>query len=197
MWNLGKRTYQLEFKATNMNTPGLIAILQDAYTGTKTVLNLAITNSIYFIVDSTASLSAANRFRLVLARVSLAPLPVSFINVSTSRSAAGNAITRKVAAESNMAQYEVERSTDGQSFAKTGTVASTAQSAFSYTDAQAFSGAVIYRIKGIGLTGELKYSAIVKLTAGNIKPGFSVSLDPSEGNMGNLRFKSSQQAILL
>lgn len=190
MWNLQQRTYQLEFKSANLGNPGLTAILQDANTGTNTVLNLDIDNKINFTVDATPASAAANRFRVVFAQAALAPLPVSFISVSASQSAAGNAISWKVAAESNIATYEVERSANGRSFTKTGTVAANAQATYSFTDVRSFTGTVFYRIKGIGIAGEVKYSNIVRLTAGNIKPGYSIAPNPADGNKVNLQFKN-------
>ena len=185
-----KRTYQLELKSDNLTNPGLTSILQDAHTGVNTVLNVAIDNKINFTVDATPASAAANRFRVVFAQASLAPLPVSFISVSANRSAAGNAISWKVAAESNIAKYEVDRSANGRNFTKTGTVTASAQTTYSFTDVQAMGGTTFYRIKGIGLAGEVKYSNIVKLTAGNIKPGYSIAPNPAEGNMVNLQFKN-------
>ncbi|MEO5563298.1 MAG: hypothetical protein ABIR18_07685 [Chitinophagaceae bacterium] len=52
----------------------------------------------------------------------LITLPVSFVSISGEQLADGNRIKWKVAEESNLKEYEIERSTDGISYTATGTV---------------------------------------------------------------------------
>jgi uncharacterized repeat protein (TIGR02543 family) len=119
MWNLKQQEYKLELLPQNMATPGLTAMLEDSYLHTSTAINLEAANTISFTVDATDASKAADRFRIVFAKVkpavvseqgySIAPNPVEngkvnivFSNQSAGRysvriiSNAGQAITAKV-----------------------------------------------------------------------------------------------------
>ena len=64
---LKKQHYAIEFSAQNIEG-GVTAYLEDKYLGTKTPVNLTITQSVMFQVTAEAGSSAANRFRIVLQR---------------------------------------------------------------------------------------------------------------------------------
>jgi len=71
-----------------------------------------------------------------------------------------------VASDKQVVQYQVERSTDGRSYKAVGNVASQQSNqtvSYSYTDNQAISTAVYYRVKAIAADGSYKYSAVAKL----------------------------------
>ena len=55
---------------------------------------------------------------------------------------------------------------------------SVAELAYSWMDINAAAVVVYYRIKSNAVSGEVKYTNIVKLAAGFIKPGFSISPNP-------------------
>jgi len=193
MWNLQRSQYSLQFTGSNLNVPGLLAILQDAHTGTNTVLNMTVPTNVDFTVDATAASSAANRFRVVFLQTIGTTLPVNFISISAAKDAAGTKVSWKVAAENGIAQYEVERSANGRSFTKSGKVAAsinTTEKAYSFIDVQPYTGSIFYRVKSIGVAGDVKYSTVVKITAGNIKPVFTISPNPAEGNLVNIQFKN-------
>jgi carbon monoxide dehydrogenase subunit G len=193
MWNLQRSQYSLQFTGSNLNVPGLLAILQDAHTGTNTVLNMTVPANVNFTVDATAASSAANRFRVVFLQTIGTTLPVNFISISAAKDAAGTKVNWKVAAENGIAQYEVERSANGRSFTKSGTVAastSSTEKTYSFLDFQPYNGTIFYRVKSIGVAGDVKYSTVVKITAGNIKPVFTISPNPAEGNLVNIQFKN-------
>jgi len=192
MWNMTQQAYKFEFIAANMSNLGLTAVLEDAYLNTSTPLDLAGTSTINFTVDANAASASGNRFRIVFKQ--LTPVPVSFISISGNRTNAGIKVDWKVAAERSIRNYEVERSTDGRNFSTVGAVTATGNSStdltYSLTDASAPATAVFYRIKSNGLAGDIKYSSIVKVGAGNIKPGYAVSPNPVENGIMNLQFKN-------
>ena len=188
MWNMQPQAYQIQFEPTNLGGSGLIAVLEDKYLQKSTIVDLTITNNVNFTVDANAGSSASDRFKIVFKQ--LAPLPVSFISITAIRSTNGTKVNWKVAAENGIARYEVERSADGRSFNKIGTVAGATQDQYTFTDVEQLAVTSFYRIKSIGLAGDVKYSSIVKLTAGNVKPGYSISPNPAEGNLVNLQFKN-------
>src|SRR5690606_15854129 len=124
-----------------------------------------------FTVNSNAGSYARDRFRLVF-NVE-APVPVSFTNVSaTVQESNSVSVSWNVAAENAIQYYVVEHSSNGSSFIQTGTVAATANNggsaSYSFADASALTGDNFYRIKSIGVNGEVKYSGIVKVSIGNI-----------------------------
>jgi len=188
MWNMQPQAYQIQFEPTNLGGSGLTAVLEDKYLQKSTIVDLNMNNSVNFTVDANAGSSASDRFKIVFKQ--LAPLPVSFISITAIRSTNGTKVNWKVAAENGIARYEVERSADGRSFNKIGTVAGATQDQYTFTDVEQLAVTSFYRIKSIGLAGDVKYSSIVKLTAGNVKPGYSISPNPADGNLVNLLFKN-------
>ena len=185
MWNMQKQSYKLEFAPNNLAGSGFTAILQDSYLNSNTPVDLLSTTRVNFTVDANAASAAANRFRLVFK--ASGALPVNFISISANRGARGATVNWKVAAERAVNKYEVERSTNGRRFNTAGTVTSSGLSNYSFADVNASAGTLFYRIKMVGMAGEISYSSIVKLSAVNIKPGFSVSPNPVEAGIVNLQ----------
>jgi hypothetical protein len=54
-------------------------------------------------------------------------------------------------------------------------------------------GTGFYRIKSIGINGEIKYSNIVRVQIGNVKPSITISPNPVEGSFANLQFKDESK----
>lgn len=99
-------------------------------------------------------------FRVVFA--SLTVTPVTFGSFEGRKTEIGTQLTWKVAGESNVKQYEVERSTtDTKGFVKIGSVPATGNSSYTFTDATVFSNTIIYRIKNVDNDGRFKYSTLL------------------------------------
>jgi hypothetical protein len=196
MWNMSSaRQYRLELVAEQMNVPGLSAYLVDSYLGTTTPLNMSGAIAYDFGISSSAPLSsAANRFKVVYRQVQLAPLPVTFVSISANKVGAAVKVDWKVAAERGIVRYEVERSADGSRFARTGNVTATGNSSldlnYSWMDATPLSGTNFYRIKSIGIAGDVKYTNIAKVSFGDVKPSYTIAPNPVEGSTVNLQFKN-------
>lgn len=78
-------------------------------------------------------------------------------------------LTWKTSFEQNAEEFQVEKSTDGAVFTKIGTVAANNISngaAYSYTDKNAGSGLVYYRLNQIDIDKRSEYSNVVQLKAG-------------------------------
>ena len=58
---------------------------------------------------------------------------------------------------------------------------------YSWLDKNTISGTNFYRIKSYGTNGEVKYSAIVKVTLGNSKSSMSIYPNPVTNNIINLQ----------
>ena len=120
-------------------------------------------------------------------------LPVTFISISANRVTAGVQVNWKVAAETDMLTYEVERSTNGRTFITAQAVSARntpLQNTYTVTDVNTPAGTLYYRIKSIAKSGEVKYTAIVKLNADRVSNGFTVSPNPAQQTGINVQFKN-------
>jgi hypothetical protein len=190
MWNMKQQQYQLELVPENMNISGLSAYLEDSYLGTSTALSLASTNEILFTVNSDAGSSASNRFKVVFANTSN-PLPVTFTNISVNPQPGSEVqVNWKVASENNIAQYNVERSTDGLTFSEAATITPKSNNgqavSYNWIDANPVAGTDYYRVKSVTKSGDVAYTGIVKETVGNLVPAISVYPNPVVGGHINL-----------
>jgi hypothetical protein len=193
MWNMRLQAYKLEIIASNLVTPGLVAVLQDAYLNTSTVLNSTGTTTVNFTVSSAAGSSASNRFRIIFREIAQGPLPVTFVSIAANRTAAAVNVAWKVAGERNVKNYEVQRSTDGNHFTTIATLAAQGNSSvdlnYTLSDAAAPATAVFYRINSVDQDGQNKFSSIVKVNAGSAKQGFVILSNPVREALINVQFK--------
>jgi hypothetical protein len=100
-------------------------------------------------------------------------LPVHFSNVRASEKSAGVQVDFTNLTESDLAYYEVERSSDGNAFSAVKRLAPNknnyGSAAYSYLDATAKEGRLSYRIKAVETTGKIIYSSVVSISLGVAK----------------------------
>ena len=129
-------TYKLEFVPYNMGGIGATAILEDKKLGTITPLDLNNTSFITFTATPSDATTYAERFRVIFTT----PTPVNITNVTAQTKNAAMQIDWKVAVENGVKHYEVERSQNGTTFTKVGTVAATINNGggttYNFTDAE-------------------------------------------------------------
>jgi hypothetical protein len=195
MWNLSQAQYKLEFIASDMNIPGLSAVLKDNFLNTSTAIDLSGSAPFYYNFSVSAPGSKArDRFKIVFLQTGAGPTPVNFVSLSANRLGEGVKVDWKVAAEREIRSYEIERSTDGRRFTTAGTVTANGNSSremtYTWLDATPLSGSSFYRIKSVGVGGEIKYSYIAKVSVGEVKPGYTISPNPVEGSVVNIQFKN-------
>jgi hypothetical protein len=122
---------------------------------------------------------------------SAAPLPVTFGEIKGYNKDAGVQLDWTVHTELNVSHYEIERSGDGVSFNKIGSLTAQAQDGvlyYTYYDAMASAGVNFYRVRNVDLDGKYSYSPIVKINAGkNASAGMSVFPNPVSNNRVNLQ----------
>jgi len=95
------------------------------------------------------------------------PLPVTFAGFEGQKSAKGIVLIWKVAGESNVKQYDVERSTIGNGgFVKIGSTRATGNSSYTFTDETVLTSAVFYRIKNVDNDGQFRYSTVLAFRNG-------------------------------
>lgn len=122
-------------------------------------------------------------------------LPVSITSVKAYQQNAGVFVDWSTQSEINMQGYEVEKSKNGVSFDKAGSVTAKSGSTnnYSWFDTAPYAGDNYYRIKTIGLNGEIKYTAVVRVNTGKGKQDITVYPNPVKGNIFNLSFNNLEK----
>ncbi|MBX2933818.1 MAG: hypothetical protein KF825_06210, partial [Ferruginibacter sp.] len=123
MNNMKLMNYELEFKAANFNIPGLVANLVDNFTQTKTQLSTTGTTVVPITVSSNPASAASDRFMVVFENTG-GPLPIVISSIKAYEKNSGIQVDWVMSTEQDMDKYEVEKSTDGRHFVKTGSVLS-------------------------------------------------------------------------
>ena len=186
---LKQLTYQFEFIPGNLAASGLEAYLEDAYKATKTALDLMNTSSYTFTVDANAASKASNRFRMVFKPLG-GPLTVNFTSIKAVAQNNDIAVEWKVASQLNIANYEVEKSTNGRSFTRAtvqvATGVNNATATYNWLDVNVANVINYYRIKALDINGKVSYSPIVKVTTAKLASSFTISPNPVKGNSVNL-----------
>ena len=176
------QTYQWQLVLDNMDTPGLTAFLIDRYLNTTTTLNMAGTTTVNFGITNVAGSYAVDRFKIVFNQTLV--LPVTITSVSANRNNDKTVgVQWKVANELNLEGYQVERSLDGRNFAAIAAKApqnnTGGRTEYSITDADGKVGDLFYRIKANSTSGQVQYSAIVKVAALKNSSNQAISVYPN------------------
>jgi hypothetical protein len=193
LWNtVANQTYHFQFKADQFN-PAITAFLEDAFTGGRTPVSVMgdVTDVSFTTTSDPASTNYA-RFRIVYAAAG--PLPISFTDVNAYQQGANVKVDWKVSNELNADHYEVEYSTNGTSFSKLGDVRATGNTngtaAYSFLHLTPVAGVNYYRIKEVDISGNTKYSVIVKVTIGTKgNPGIVIYPNPVRASQANLELR--------
>ena len=184
-----QRNYQFVFEVNNMQQPDMVGFLMDSYLGTSSSINLNGTTKVNFTINAAAASAATNRFKIVF-KPAVSVLPVTFTAVKAYQQNNDIAVEWKVENELNMVKYDVEKSTDGTVFTHVSTTNVTgnnnASHTYSWLDVKALQGTNFYRIKSYDLSGEVKYSSVVKVSMTAGISGFSIYPNPVTTNVISL-----------
>lgn len=93
-----------------------------------------------------------------------APLPVQLTSFNASEEGFSTKLVWNTAEEINLANYVVEKSTDGRNFTAIGTVKAANLKSYNFTDPQSAANSY-YRLKIVDVDGAYKYSYIVSVKA--------------------------------
>jgi hypothetical protein len=191
--NFGRKTYQLHFAPENMRGSGLSAYLIDKYLKTSTPVNLDDTSTVAITVNADAASSAADRLLVVFSPMPMTALPVTFTSVKAYQEGKDIAVEWNVENESNMQQYEVEKSSDGNSFTKVATIAAINGIANNYhwLDQQLLPGYNYYRIRSVDINGKTNYTQVVKVLVG--KSGSEITIYPNPLKNGTINLQLTNQ----
>ena len=195
IWQYRQNNYYLKFDGSNFS-PTLAAVLKDNYLQQDQNISLSgVTIINYSITTDTASKSAT-RFCVVLKPAGA--LPISMLSFSASQREKGIAVDWKVAGETNMAYYEIEKSTTGLSFTKKATVnvsKPTANSnSYQWIDNEPKAGSNYYRVKMVEKSGKTELSKIVKVFVDSRHQGISIFPNPVKGNTIGLQLMNVDKA---
>lgn len=132
-----------------------------------------------------------------------AVLPVQFVTLNGNYSQGKTLLNWTVIASKEVDHFEVERSTDNQSYRKTGTVSgpvklNEAQSFVFNEDVSGLAADVIYyRIKVIGKAGEVQYSNVVIIRKQTTKTLLSIMPNPARDNVAISFFSTTDGDVTL
>ena len=193
MWNMRIITYQLELVTSNLNQWGRAGILEDNYLHTSTPIDLNGTSNIKFSVNADAASSAPDRFKIVFSTARFAALPLIFTSVKAFQQSNLIGIDWKTANESNVAEFNIEKSADGNFFQKASAVKANNLPVNNYhwEDSDPAAGYNYYRIGSRDADGKIKYSEIMKVYISKGTQGINKSIsiypNPPIGNNLNLQ----------
>ncbi|MCC6636030.1 MAG: T9SS type A sorting domain-containing protein, partial [Chitinophagaceae bacterium] len=154
--------YQLEINMDEFINNGLQAYLYDNYTNTLTSLGMTGISTYNYNVTSTA---ATYNYRFSIVFKSGSVLPVSFITLNAAIQNKDVSVNWTVA-ESNIASYQIQRSSNAVEFTTVGTVvangnAISSTQKYNWIDAEPLNGNNYYRIIANGKDGKTTNSSIV------------------------------------
>ena len=188
LWNVQQRPYQLEFITSNLNHPGLIGYLEDSYLNTSVAIDLNGVNNINFSVNSDPASSAMYRFRIIFTTAAAGILPLTFTSVKGYQQNNGIHVDWKTKNEQNIRLYNVEKYTGGDQFSSVSGIKANnlPLNNYSWTDASPADGFNYYRIRSTGISGEIKYSQVLKVFSVS-KGVINVFPNPVTGNTIHLQ----------
>jgi hypothetical protein len=162
-WNLKVRDYALSIASSNFAGINQTAVLIDRFTNTQKVIDLGNATITYpFSITSNPASSSLNRFLIVLSPS--APLAVKFTKINALPAGNNVMVNWSVGSEQGIKNYEVEKSTDGSHFTKSGTILAnglTAGANYQWADDQVAEGNNYYRIRSNEESGTFGYSSVV------------------------------------
>jgi hypothetical protein len=195
MTNLAQKNYQLRFAPENMQSVGLQAFLADKFLGKETIISLVDSTFIDAIVTSDALSKAADRYKVIFRP--MAPLAVTFTSIKATQKNADILVEWTVENEKNISKYEVEKSLDGNKYAKATTVTSNNGTAKNYNwlDQNATSGYNYYRVRSVDVNGQTALTQIVKVLIGKTIAEISVYPNPATNGVINLQLNNMPAGI--
>ena len=182
-----QRAYQFQFVPTNLDNNNLVGYLQDKYLNTSTEISLSNNTPINFSVDGNAASAVTDRFQIVFKTV----LPFVFTNITAAKNNSEIAVEWKVTNETDIVQYDVEKSTNGTTFTKMNTNLvkgnNNAANNYIWLDGNAQTGDNIYRVKMLGKDGSTKYTDNVRVAIAAINTGISIYPNPIKEGKINIQ----------
>lgn len=192
MWNMAQKNYYIKFMIKNMDNKGFHCFIQDNYLKTQTPIGLNDTTLYNFTVDANTASAAEMRFQLIYELDRVIPTDVEFTFLHAKRQGIDIMLQWEVTNERFINSYSVQHSSDGVNFSElapatpsnTGTAAKT----YDYTQLAVPKAIHYYRIKATRIDGEIKYSAVAKITESTAAPSMNVYPNPVVNRVVKIEF---------
>ena len=197
MWQLRQKDYWIKIDGQNFN-PLVTAFLKDDFLKSETAIQLASTNIIPFVVTNDSASFAPNRFSIIFQSPTEKLLPSVVTNVRAYQYQKGIQVEWTSSSESNILQYEVQKSLNGQTFERATIVTAKNYSGinnYSWFDTKAENGSNFYRVLIITKSGDKKYSDVVKVAINATKSFIAVFPNPSNLNMISLQLHNIKEGL--
>lgn len=193
--NLRAQDYRIKLVPDGMAALPFTAFLIDKFNNTNTAISLTDSGSYNFNVTTDPASSAADRFFIIFRPA--APVPLNAIKLNAHRNNDRSvSLNWKAAAEIDMAQYQLERSSNGRDF---NTVYSSLPSlnngnaaVYNYDDNEAPNATAFYRIKAIGVNNYVRYSNIATIAGLRQQQGITVYPNPVSDGILYVYFHDQQ-----
>ena len=175
--------YKLDITTNNMYITNTVAVIKDSYNGSinNMPLNMNAVTTIPFTINTDPASYTTGRFSIVFNPAAV--LPVTFTNVKAYAQQKQVIVEWGTSNETNVKQYEVERSADAVGFTTIGTTAAVGNNGtaaqYKIADAKPLEGSNYYRIRSVDLGGEAGYSKTVQVNINSAKAAPSVSVYPN------------------
>lgn len=138
-----------------------------------------------------------DRFKIIFKKASA--LPVTFTSIRANETSGNINVVWQVDNQSDIKDFELQRSEDGVHFSTIATIRSKNTSSTSITyssqDTEPVNGANFYRVRSNGANGEVKYSSIVKVTINSPKAKISVYPNPVLNGEIHIHFNQFEKGV--
>ena len=195
MYRMRTKQYALSFDLTGLGlcAEAKVAILEDRFLNTKTVLNMEGNTEYNFAVTLNTPSADSGRFRIIFKKmVQFAGIKAAVLNDDV-------AVDWNISTELNIDRYEIERSANGTSFETVGSQLSRGNTeqgaAYSVLDLYPPSGVNYYRIKATGKNGTVLYSDVAKVTIIKRNPAIFVFPNPVTNNVIGLQLTKMPEGL--
>jgi hypothetical protein len=194
MWQFRQKNYFFKFEVSNFN-PAITATLKDEFLKQESSVDLSTSTTIPFSITEDSASFASNRFSIVFG--SAKTLPVVLTDLKAYQKDKGIQVEWHTLKETNIEQYEVEKSMNGLEFEKVFTTAKKPDNELTRTyywlDINPGVGNNFYRIKIIEKAGKARHSNIVRVNVNSGKSGFTVFPNPVKGKSIHLQVKNLEE----
>ena len=181
--------YRYHFEAQNMSTTAQGFVI-DKYKQTSTPLNLGGTTDYDFSVENIAGSYAPDRFMIVFSPLKV--LPVTFTSIKAYRQDKNIEVEWRVSNESNIKEYQAEKSVNGIDFTTLSVVKPTnnngGSAVYVQPDTKPVTGDNYYRIRSIDMNGAISYTTIVKVTIADSRQDINIYPNPITDGQIHLQF---------
>jgi hypothetical protein len=188
-WNTRQRDYQFEIRSANFSAGGLSAFLLDKYLKKETPIDLGDAATSYaFTIGNDPAAKDPLRFMIVFGPGSPSPLLVDRLKAVEENGSVR--VQWEVEDEMDIRRYELEKSANDRVYQKIGEVNASGVYGLQVYEQRDEHPSMVnyYRVKIIGLNGEVRYSSTVQVQLKAAKEKMALYPNPVKDNTLQLQF---------